>query len=151
MKITDIQSTAQSIFDSKKDLVEFYFNSPKNIKQNQILRPKRNELALLMSEQILEQCEDFQSSNLILIAFHKNKVETKEFKSNLSNLEFQRLVKAPEFYMVLGNFDLINNEFKSGPEKRFFMEIVSSGSMEGTLSPFMIEADSIRYGNKKSA
>lgn len=141
-----LEGKIQDIYRSKEDLINFYFQNPKNIRQNQLLRSKRVELALIVCEEIL--ASSLTPDGMTLISFDKNKVEIEKIASHQ---DFLKKIKMPEFYMIVGKFNYIDEEFTPAEDNRFYLEVVGSGYMIGKSNPFVIEDDKIFHLRKEVA
>lgn len=146
MDFASLKKELNSFHASKKDLLSFYFQTPKSQKDNSLLRQKRSDLALLMTEQLLDitQC----CNETLLICVDKGEISVQEIENNFSFAKLQMLTKMPEFYLIVGHTEFTGKDFIKCSEKKFFLELPSSGYMYGSVSPFMIEENQLRYHNK---
>lgn len=146
MNFASLQKQLNLFHASKKDLLNFYFQSPKSQKDNALLRQKRSDLALLMTEQLLDLVQDFNKT--LLICVDRGEISAQEIPNNFSFANLQMLTKMPEFYLIVGKTEFTGKSFTECQDNKFFFEIPSSGYLYGSVSPFMIEENQLRYHNK---
>lgn len=139
MDIKGLNSKLETTHQQKQDLINFYFQPVRNIKENQLLKSKRKELALIILEEVLPLTQNITEPTLITIS--KGKIEATQFKLNDTKLFAQKSSQA-EAVLVVGKFELGSNmDFIASNEKHFYFEVPVDGFIYGEAEPFAIIQD----------
>lgn len=139
MDIKGLNLKLEATHQQKQDLINFYFQPVRNVKENQLLKSKRKELALIILEEVLPLTEGVSEPTLISI--EKGKIEATQFKLN-DTKTFTQIASRSEAVLVVGKFELGSNmDFVDSNEKHFYFEVPVDGFIYGEVEPFAIIQD----------